>query len=355
MKQTTINPTIANYHTIRSIIDGLEENSEMQNILRISYLFGLRVQEIIGKEPLLGSHFSEISIGGEEAILANVPTAKRAWKPMTVAIPLNPKYEEWSPIVLDFCERRYNNPISIWRSMRNVQKYCREIFGDLLYPTLSSRLKSGYYSDARSTNVTHKTLREIRGLELSFCNRFSSYDVLNFLRYLTPSDYSIYFHKMLDKTDIYLETDVNESVKIKNLIFQPRKERGLLDFRTYMDIQKRIKIGVFSVSTEKIRIDEKVDRPPSFARDSEDHRILKGTVKKKLLELGSKDVSYENANLDVVAEDLGIAVECGNSEGTKFIDFFKGEFRGISNYNEFWVATFYNAELLSTIYKFSRC
>lgn len=113
-----------------------------------------------------------------------------------------------------------------------------------------------------------------------------------------------------------------------------------------------IKKGELKNSQEKILIDVKIDRPGERGRDSISHRILKANMKKKMMELGSKEIDYENANLDVVSLDHGIAAECGFSDGSKMLDFFGGVFRDLQNINEFWVVSFYDKNNYSALHKF---
>jgi hypothetical protein len=57
---------------------------------------------------------------------------------------------------------------------------------------------------------------------------------------------------------------------------------------------------------ENILMDIKIDQPRSIGRDSTYHRMLKANIKKKLKEMGSTKISYEESNLDVVSYDLGL-------------------------------------------------
>lgn len=343
---------IANYSTIRDKIDDLEENSEIQNVLQVSYLFGIRVQEIVDDNPILGNDFHEETIEKEEALVAEIPTAHRGWKPRYVAVPLNPKYEPWSRNILDWSEMRYGKSLSKWKAMKSVQRYCFEIFKGLYWP-MGGNKKGKYHNEPKLTTVTHRIFREIRACELSFCNRFSQFDITNYLGLHTPTDYKQYFNKLYNKTDIYSKKDIIESIILKNMIFQPRS-RAFFDFRTYMNIQKMIKKGIIKHTNEKLNINTKIDRPPPVSTESPSHRIMKANIMKILRGLGSNNTSYENVNIDVVSQDFGIAVECGASDGVKLLDFFNGAFRDLKNLKEFWVATFYTEKGISNLHKFIR-
>jgi len=353
LSQARLDQEIAYHEIIRRRIDEYNENSEIQNMLRILYLFGITPQELVEENPIQGDNFTEETIGNEEALIAKIPTARKGWKLRSVAVPLNPRYEPWAKIILDISERRRKRSISRYKAMRSIQRYCPEIFDGLFWPMTGFFNKKKEYDYPKLSNITIRSFREIRGYELSLCNRFTQFDVVHYLGLTEPPDYRLYFNKLLDKTDIYFYEDIVESIKLKNMVFQPGRSRDAFwNFKTYLSIRKMVKKGELKFTEEKIIIDTKIDRPPMIQRDSEAHRILKANMRKKMIELGSKKVSYENANLDVLSEDLGIAAECGFSDASKMLDFFGGVFRDLQKNEEFWVATFYDTNNVSTINKF---
>lgn len=92
--------------------------------------------------------------------------------------------------------------------------------------------------------------------------------------------------------------------------------------------------------------------PTSIGKDRQDHRRLKANGAKMLENMKSKNISYEIANLDVYSYDLGIATECGKSDGNKLLDFYNNSYQGIENYQEFWVLEYYDENHISRLHKY---
>ena len=243
IEQTSLNQDIAYHEIVRNRIDEYEENPEIRDMLRISYLYGIKPQELLAEYPIQGNNFSEVMIGNEEALMVKIPTAKKGWKLRSVAVPLNPKYEPWAKIILDLSEKRRNRSISNYSAMRSIQRYCVMMFEDLKWP-MPGYNRGGVYNEPKLSKVTLRSFREIRGYELSLSNRFTQFDVVNFLGLTESPDYRLYFDKLLDKTDIYYYEDIVESIKLKNQVFQPgRSGDAFWNYKTYVAIRKMIKKG----------------------------------------------------------------------------------------------------------------
>ena len=73
----------------------------------------------------------------------------------------------------------------------------------------------------------------------------------------------------------------------------------------------------------------------------------------KLLESPSKNISFEEANLDVIDFENGIVIECGHTSPRKLLDSFNGVFTNIKEINEFIILQFYDeTDYNSFYYKF---
>lgn len=343
---------IPDWKTIREIIDAIDD-TDLQNILRVSYLFGTSIQELVRgrtrEEPLRGNDFSETTIEGEEALLLEIPTARSGWKPRIVAIPLSSRYEKWAEIILNFSEEKADNELYKWTS-RKLQYDIKDYFKLFEWPTHGYKKKRDKKVDR--VNLTIKHLPEIREWELGLCHNFSEHDFKHFFGKEYDSDYNIYFRKLLRKSDFYYKKDIINAIELKNFIFNPSSSERYY-YKEYMNIIKRIKRKFIQMETPfiiKINLDINLNELPG-AGESKEHKILKANIK-KYLEKNSSRVSYEEANLDIVNIKNGIVVECGHTSARILLDSFNEVYKGIKNINEFWILQFYDEENNSLCYKF---
>lgn len=340
------------FHDLRKIIDTLEPHPkfpQLKYLIKISYLFGLRFGEILSQYRLRGRDFSHEVINGREALVVTGPTAKRGWKPRVVAVPLNPSYEPWSKEILDFAEDHYNE-ILFTRDISGVGRWLRNRTFERYTYFQSGAIRDNIYQEPKLKRVTPSDFRDIRACELALLHGFTQFDIMNYLGLVARPDYLSYFNKLLDRRDIFSEKDIVESLKLNYLIFNP-VETDKYDFSTYMRLTKLIKKGLISVEHAEINI-RSLPLPTSIGKDRIHHRTLKANGAKLLEELGSKNVTYEVANLDVYSYDTGIAIECGNSNGSKLIDFFYKFYPDLTSYREFWVLEYFNENFISKTHKF---
>ena len=344
----------ADYHILRKAID--ESDSKYQDLMRISYLFGVRVSELLpdkkGGDALEGRHFSETSIEGDDALQLSIPTRWQDGKPRTTVVPLNPIYEEWSKMILDLSEERYNKKIHDITS-RTYQQHVQDNFQDLeWYENGYFKRKRGKktWQSARKDSLQTKHFREIRELELALVHKFTSYEIMHFFGISGLKRDISYFKKLLRKSDIYMSNDIEGSIRLNKFIFNPRLRE--IDYNSYVQIQKMIKKGqILLLPPENINIDDSVNLSPK-KNDEIEHRILKSNIKIHLMKQGSENVTYEYANLDVVDYDKNIVVECGKSYGNKILDVYDNVYQGIPKINEFWIVDYYDESMISKLYKF---
>ena len=93
-------------------------------------------------------------------------------------------------------------------------------------------------------------------------------------------------------------------------------------------------------------------KPARKRSDSRRHQILKANVEKIIRKDKKMTCTFETDNFDVYAEQGGIVVECGQTDGRKLLDAIENVFTNIKNINEFWVLDFYDHKKNSMLYKF---
>lgn len=342
---------IPDWNAVREIINKIDD-IESKNILRVSYLFGASLQELVRgqtrKVTVKGNDFFTKSIEGEEALILRIPTARRGWKPRYVAVPLNPKCEPWSEILLRYSEEKANQRLYkvVNRVLQDGIK--KQYFIHYEWPPIRYDKKKIKYINR--TSVTYKHLSEIREWELGLCHNFNEFDFKHFFGKFYNSDYNVYFKKLLNKSDFYDSDDIINAIEMKNVIFSPRDKYF---YKVYMDIQKMIKRNYISrKSPIKLNINTDIDYSFIKRKAGKKHKILQANIK-KYLEKNSNQVFCEDSNLDVLDIINGIVVECGHTEGGKLIDSFNEVFLGIENIKQFWVLQFYDdLENISSCYKF---
>lgn len=337
---------------IRETIDKIED-PEIRTTLQVCYLFGTRLQELVRgqtrREPITGNDFSETSIAGEDALILEIPTARRGWKPRTVAIPLSSRYEPWAKDILHYSEKKAEEPIYP-KVTRVLQIYAKNTFSYLIWPTPGYKKKKE--KRINRADVTLKHLPEIREWELGLCHNFTDYDFKNYFGREYDSDYRVYFQKLLRKSDYYYREDVINAIEMKNVFFNPSSNEKYY-YNEYMDIVKKIK-RKFILQEEPIEL--KIDPTlllthSSSGSESKEHRILKSNAK-KCLELHSDNISFEEANLDVVDLKNGVIIECGHTSARKLLDGFNEVYKDIIKIYEFWILQFYDSDYISSCYKF---
>lgn len=309
------NLKILTYKTIRKIINN--SDSKYKDLMRICYLFGCEVSEILPEKKrerrlLIGNNFSETIIDGEDALLLEIPTTRQGGKPRTVAVPLNPKYEPWSKVILKVSEERANDPIFdiVIRTFQNHVEKTFLQFQWLVSGKWETKEKSKkIWIPAHPVSISPHNLIEIREWELGLCHNFNEYDFGIFFGTEYSSDYRQYFKKLISKSDIYYNKDIVEAIKLKNMIFNPR-DIVKYRFKEYMTIYKNIKRKYLQLlPKETMHIDLSLPLAPKKG-DTDAHRLLKSNIV-KILKEKSFNVTFETANFDVFSHDFGIAVECG--------------------------------------------
>ena len=346
---------IADFNSIRQRID--ETVTDYQNLVRIFYLFGLRVSEIRPKEKggegIKGRNFREGKILGEDALILAVPTKRQDGKSWEVAVPLNPRHEPWSKIILDISEDSYDKDL-FKGVIRTIQDNIPPYFEGFDWIEVGYR-RNGVWIPYREKPIQTKHLKEIREWELAYSHNFSAYEIKNYFRFSlgTIGDMS-YFGKLLNRSNIYTKKDIIESIILKQKIFNPVRD-GRFNYNNYMTIQKQIKKGFIKLLPQSsISVDTNIKPSPKMS-DKMPHRILKANVMEILInKKGSKKIHYEKSNIDVVSHDLYIAVECGHSNGDKLLDVFNDVFIGINNIEELWIVDFYDSNNVSLLYIFKR-
>ena len=342
---------IPDWNKIREIIEKIDD-PEIRITLQICYLFGTRLQELvrgqIRREPIKGNDFSETTIDGEDALVLQIPTARRGWKPRPVAIPLSSKYESWAKDILHYSEEKGEEPIYP-KVTRVLQIYIKDKFSNLEWATSGYKMKKEMMINRVA--VTLKHLPEIREWELGLCHNFTDYDFKNYFGREYDPDYRVYFQKLLRKSDYYQIEDVIKAVELKNVVFNPSSFEKY-HYKEYMHIIKKIKRNfIIKKDVIKLKINPNVDYKEIGGKGSKEHRILQYNIKKQL-ERTSNNVSYEEANLDVVDIENGVVVECGHTNASKLMDSFSDIYKDIVKINEFWILQFYDSEYNSFCYKF---
>jgi len=344
-------------NVIRRIIDN--SSDKYRDLMRISYLFGLEVSEMLPNKKIergffYGNDFSEVSIDGEDALLLKVPTIRQGGKPRTIAIPLNQKYEPWSKIILKLSEERANE-LLFDIVLRVFQEHVEKLFKQFKWivpgKIRTTKELGTYWDPSHYTSFTSHNLIEMREYELGLCHNFNDLDFGIYFGTEYSSDYRPYFNKLLSKTDIYDNKDINEAIKLKNMVFNPR-EKEKYRFKEYLSIYKKIKRKIIIKMPDKtIPIDINI-KPARKRSDSKRHQILKANVEQIIRKDKKMTCTFETDNFDVYAEQGGIVVECGQTDGRKLLDSIENVFTNIKNINEFWVLDFYDHEKNSMLSKF---
>ena len=343
---------IPDWKTVRDIIDKIDD-IESKNTLRVSYLFGTSIQELVRgqtrKITIRGNDFFTEPIEGEEALILKIPTARRGYKPRYVAVPLNPKCEPWSEKILSYSEEKANN--YFYKKVNREIQYDiqRKYFLDYEWPPT-------WYEGKKNMHIgripfRHKHLSEIREWELGLCHNFTEFDCKHFFGKYYNSDYDVYFKKLLNKPDYYEKEDIINSIILKNRVFSSARNR--YDYKVFMKIQKMIKRNyVEQLPSINLDIDSTIDLSSIPKLSGKHHRILQANIK-KCLERNSDQVVCEDSNIDVVDLINGKVVECGHTEASKLLDSFNGVFSGIGDIKEFWILTFYDeSDNTSVCHKF---
>ena len=351
---------IPTYKTVRYIIDNTDD--KYQNLMRICYLFGLEVSEMLPKKKedvgfFFGNDFSEITIDGEDALLLKVPTIRQGGKSRTIAVPLNPKYEPWSKIILKFSEER-GNELLYDKVLRTFQEHVENTFKPLIWPVVGKFTKKKnmgkIWDPSHDTSFSAHNLIEVREWELGLCHNFNDLDFRIYFGTEYSSDYRHYFNKLFFKSDIHDNKEIFEAIKLKNKIFNPR-ESVKYRFKEYISIYKKIKRKkIVQMHDETIKISPKI-KPAPPKSDSKQHQKLKSKIEQILI--GKKlTPTFETANFDVYAydpnDDRSIVVECGKTDCQKLIDSIENIFTDIKDIKEFWVLDFYDSKYNSKLYKF---
>ena len=150
----------------------------------------------------------------------------------------------------------------------------------------------------------------------------------------------------MKRTDIYTNKDIEGSVKFHKYVFNPSDKPYN---RNYMEIQKLIKKGEIKfLPVECINIDDQVIPAPK-KNDEIEHQILKRNVEMRLKDQGSNNVTFEDANLDVIDYTNKIAVECGQSKGSKLLDVYNNVYRDLQKIEELWVLDYYDEDKISNL------
>lgn len=343
----------ADYNNLRQAIDGCD--SKYKDFMRIMYLFGVRISELLpkkkGGEAVMGKHFSTVNMDGEDALQLTIPTSWQGGKKRFVVVPLNPKYEEWSKNILDLSEERYNEKIFDIVG-RTLQQHVSDSIRDTYwYENGYFKREKGVkkYQKTRMDSIQTKHFKEIREVELILTHKFTPYELKNYFGLKGSLDDNSYFRKLLNRTDIYTNNDIKESIKFFKFIFNPDTSYN----KNYMDVQKMIKKRQIKLlPVECIPIDEQVTPAPRKGSESLEHRILKRNAQIILQNKGSKKVTFENANLDVVDFTNKIAVECGKSDSSKLMDLFNNVYQNIPDIEQLWMLDYYGEDKKSNLYKF---
>jgi len=343
---------VPDWKTVRDTIDKIED-IESKNILRVSYLFGTSIQELVRgqtrKITITGNDFFTEPIEGEEALILKIPTARRGYKPRYVAAPLNPKCEPWSEKILSYSEEKANQ--LFYRKVNREIQYDiqRKYFFDYEWPPT-------WYEGKKDMHVNRipfrpKHLSEIREWELGLCHNFTEFDCKHFFGKYYNSDYNVYFKKLLNKPDFYETEDIINSIILKNRVFSQARNR--YDYKVFMKIQKMIKRNyIDKLPSINLNIDTNIDLSSIPKKSGKHHRMLQANIK-KYLERNSDQVVCEDSNLDVVDLTQGRVVECGHTEASKLLDSFNEVFSGIEDVKEFWILSFYDElDKISACHKF---
>ena len=212
--------------------------------MKIMYLFGVRISELLpkkkGGEAIKGKHFSTGDIEGEEALQLTIPTSWQAGKSRQVVVPLNPKYEEWSKDILNLSENNYNEKI-LDIVGRTLQQHVSDGIHDLFcyergYFSYKKRVKK--YQRSRTDPLQTKHFKEIREVELVLTHKLTPYELKNYFGLKGSMGDTSYFRKLLRRSDIYINDDIERSIILYKHIFNPEDD---IYNKVYMDIQKMIK------------------------------------------------------------------------------------------------------------------
>jgi len=322
--------------------------------LMISYLFGTSIDETYKKKKeeyaTIGNDFYVDTINDIDALILDIHKTARKARKKSIAIPLNPKYEEWSKEILEYSENIADNEIfkGVCRPLQAVIKIC---FNKFLYP--APGYKDRKNRGMERVNVTHKHLSEIREWELGLCHNFKEYDFTNFFGGAYKPDYNVYFNKLLERNDYYNKNDIRETMILKNVVFNPSSNEKY-HYNEYLDIVRKIKREYIKKYDDDMNINTKLFLTKKDGKKGkEPHDILKSNVISSL-KSKSKNILTEYANYDVVDLDQKKVYECGHTSAKKLLDCFGEEYKEIKNINQFYVLQFYDKNNKSKLYKFQK-
>ncbi len=184
---------IPTWNDIRDAIKNIDDY-EIQMLLKISYLFGTSIDEIIrdtseekGGITVKGNDFFVDSSDDEDLLMLSIPTARRGRQIRPIAIPLNPEIEEWSSEILDYSESIANKWIYKNVARRLQENINKKYFNEFEWPSPTYIEKKD--KTTSKVSVTHRHISEIREWELGLCHNFNEFDFRNFFGEIYKPDY----------------------------------------------------------------------------------------------------------------------------------------------------------------------
>jgi len=348
VKKIGIDYQIPSYETVRDIVN--ETNDDYQDYMRVCYLFSLQPAEICGKYTIMSDDVSVIAIDDEKALKMNISTVRLGRQVREVVVPLS-KIEPWAKIILDLSEDRSRLSLFPRIHVKTLQNHVKKCFKSYGWPTYGYfRRKKERYNKPHITTFTASNLREIRQWELACCNKFNEYDIRNYIGKNIPSDYQEYFKKLLKKSGKHKNVDVIKSIKLKRLMFNPR-DKYRYYFQEYLDVNKLLQEGKIRLDESELKVDT-YEYPAPPMGDALQHRLLKSNIKKWLEKRGKSLITLELSNIDVYAEDLHIAIECGHTRAKTLLDCVYNRYKEFRDTREFWIVDFFDVNQISTLTKF---
>ena len=344
------------FNEVREKIENIEDY-KIKNILRIAYVFGGKPSEYLGPrktrgQGIKGNDFSEETIDDTEAITLRLPKNRMGGKIRVIAIPLNPNIEPMSKHILKFSEEQGHSSIwdkyyeQFWADLKKITNP----FNDINIPLKPSRKRKD--QEKKTKKLTFGYLPEIRQVELGLCHNFNELDFKLFFGDLLPSNFRVYFNKLLSKSDFYYYDDVYKMIEIKDTIFNPRKQM-IYHYKDYMKLIKLINRGYILRTEEIFDIDVriKIEHLTASKSGKDEHKILMANAM-EILNKDSRKVFAELDNIDVFDEENQKAIECGLTNAKKLLDLYNNNYPRLKNIEEFWVMTFWGYPNTSKCYKF---